>query len=331
MEALRLTRDMEALPEGYWSQPDPPALAFATSGSTGAPQWIVHSRAALLTSAAAVNQALGVGTEDVWLRALPLSHVAGVGVEARAFLTNGSAVRMTEAWNAETFMKCAVDAKASFVSLVPTQVFDLVQASYQAPSTLRTVLVGGGRLEAPLAAAAQGLGWNLRASYGLTEAASTVAMENAAGALELLDIWEARVNASGLLELRGPVLAEPGWFTTNDRVELAGRTLRWLGRADLLVKIRGELVDLEQVERRLTTLEGAPVIVLALPDSRIGHRLVAGGIAQEGLELYQSTCPALERLSGVFPARIVVRSSLGKVQRAATLAALTPDLVTKCS
>ena len=202
METLRLTRDVTSLPENFWSLPNPSALAFATSGSTGEPRWIQHSRDALLLSAAAVNRCFAVTSNDVWLRALPLFHVAGVGVEARAFAAGCKLVRMEGAWDAANFISLVHREKVTLTSLVPTQVFDLVQTGLPAPASLRNVLVGGGRMESELAVRAKQLGWPLRSSYGLTEAASTVAVEDGAGRLQLLDVWEARANADGLLELQ---------------------------------------------------------------------------------------------------------------------------------
>ena len=41
-------------------------VLFETSGSTGAPKWIALSKAALLTSAAAVNAHLGINASSCW-------------------------------------------------------------------------------------------------------------------------------------------------------------------------------------------------------------------------------------------------------------------------
>ena len=141
METLRLTRDVTSLPENFWSQLDPPALAFATSGSTDEPRWIRHSREALLLSAAAVNRCFAVTPQDVWLRALPLFHVAGVGVEARANAAACRLVILQGGWDVVEFIKLVNHEKVTLTSLVPTQVFDLVQTGHAAPSSLRAVLV----------------------------------------------------------------------------------------------------------------------------------------------------------------------------------------------
>ena len=328
METLRLTRDVTSLPENFWSQLAPPALAFATSGSTDEPRWIRHSREALLLSAAAVNRCFAVTPQDVWLRALPLFHVAGVGVEARATAAGCRLVILQGGWDVLEFIKLVNHEKVTLTSLVPTQVFDLVQTGQAAPSSLRAVLVGGGRLEPELALHAKHLGWPLRSSYGLTEAASTVAVEDAAGRLQLLDVWEARVNADGLLELRSAVLQSPEWLVTGDRGEVTDREIRWLGRSDLLVKICGELVDISRIEASLSRLAGREITVLALPDARAGNRLMASQVEGEILARYHAGCPPLDRISGLFSDTYLQRSALGKIRRAATAAAIPAGGIT---
>ncbi|MGI9239804.1 MAG: AMP-binding protein, partial [Verrucomicrobiales bacterium] len=61
------------------------AVSFYSSGTTGDARCVIHSRAGLLASARAVNAHLDARTEDVWLCALPVFHVGGFGVYARAY------------------------------------------------------------------------------------------------------------------------------------------------------------------------------------------------------------------------------------------------------
>ena len=80
---LQNPRALQPLP----SQLPNSGILFATSGSSGQPKWIRHTRASLLASAAAVNQRFHATEQDVWLRALPLFHVGGMGIAARAHLS----------------------------------------------------------------------------------------------------------------------------------------------------------------------------------------------------------------------------------------------------
>jgi O-succinylbenzoic acid--CoA ligase len=109
-----------------------------------------------------------------------------------------------------------------------------------------------------------------------------------------------------------------GWFVTSDRVELAGGGLRILGRADRLVKVLGELVDLEGVERSWREELGAEVAVVTRPDERRGvglHLFYEGG--ERDLKESNDARPGLERLAGWTGLKQLPRSALGKIDRAA--------------
>ncbi|MES2708806.1 MAG: AMP-binding protein [Verrucomicrobiota bacterium] len=194
-------------------------IGFPTSGSTGMPSVIVHTDESLEASAASVNTWLETGSEDVWLRVLPLFHVGGRQIHTRAELAGSRVVEHEGKWSAREFADICRAEGATLASLVPAQVFDLVAAGLSAPDSLRAVVVGGGALEEPLWRRARELGWPVLPSYGSSEAASQVATARISRLrdkdmppLELLPGWEARVaeadeSGGGLLELNGPALA----------------------------------------------------------------------------------------------------------------------------
>src|SRR5688500_13645623 len=70
-----------------WVEPLPRPLWLATSGTTGSLKLVALGKDALLASAAAVNRHLSATAGDVWRSVLPRWHVAGLGIEARAFLS----------------------------------------------------------------------------------------------------------------------------------------------------------------------------------------------------------------------------------------------------
>jgi len=315
---------------------------FLTSGSTGGPKVVGFTREALLASAHAVNDCLGVTAGDIWLRLLPRFHVGGFQVEARARAAGVGCVSHDAPWDPAVCAGLCAAERITHVSLVPTQVFDLVRAGLTAPASLRVVLVGGGELRPALHDQARALGWPVRAAYGLTEAASTVAIQ-ASGEpdvtrLTLLPHWQAATDADGVLLLQGPALPsrigrtdEAGhlhWqpvvppFRTNDRVRLDGRSLVFLGRADRVIKRLGELVDLNQIDRALADAALAAgafgrVRVRCEPDLRDGHQLVLECLeAAEGAAVaarFDARQPAFARLTSIRVVDGWPLSALGKL------------------
>ena len=333
-------------------------VLFETSGSTGRPKWIALSKAALLESAAAVNAHLGVTSESRWGLALPLRHVGGFGVVARAWSAGCGLEWMERRWDPLWF-RSWVDARVvTHSSLVPTQVHDLVAAGLRAPACLRAVVVGGGHLAEPVGNAARRLGWPVLASYGMTESASQIATQSPdclgsayrPAPIPLLPIWRAETGDDGLLRISGPALfsgtlqQEPDgwiyqqrsseWFVTRDRVDLCEMGLSPLGRADAMVKVLGELVDPTLIEKELQDLSGGELrpdslVVVALPDARAGHALVPVVDATEDLAVvncilkrYHERAPGYLRLADLRVMEDFPRSPLGKPRRAAILGRL---------
>jgi len=318
-------------------------VLFLTSGSTGGGKCIVLGKIGLLVSARAVNAWLGVDAKSVWGLALPIDHVGGFGVVARAYVADCGLSVYDGKWDAGGFVESMARERVTHVSLVPTQLHDLVEAELRAPESLKAVVIGGGRLSETLGQAARDLGWPVLASYGMTEAGSQIATQRmedlgkpfSEGLMELLPIWEVAESAEGLLRLRGDALLvgtvesgnflkrEEQWFTTRDRIAVSGNTILPLGRADSMVKVMGELVDLEAVEKRFLEIAGDRVsekefVVVALPDLRKEHVLVAvfeGEINGGCVEEYNGQVSGIERLEDTFTVREFPRSSLGKVKR----------------
>jgi O-succinylbenzoic acid--CoA ligase len=291
---------------------------FQTSGSEGTPKWVALTKAAFHISGNAVNAHFEVTAADRWLVALPVHHVGGFSIHARAFLSGSTVVTWrAQKWEPREFAKVCEEEAITLTSLVPAQVHDLVRGRVPSPDGLRAAIIGGGGMTQTLADAAMVLGWRVFQSYGMTEAASQIATQpyNPFGAvynvqsLEVLPHWQVAVDEAERLILRGPALAlgyarrgvdgvwswealdaETG-LRTRDLVKLwdhgTRRFLQFVGREANYVKILGELIHLAPLQVRVEQLAlGAgwktlPVIV-ALPDERRESKLVLVMEAGEG-------------------------------------------------
>lgn len=334
----------------------------STSGSSGRPRFVCLSKAGLLKSAEAVNQHLRVGPADRWLCALPEFHVGGLGIYARAEQSSCVVESMGGRWTPEGFCEALERHRTTLTSLVPTQVCDLVLKKYQCPGSVRVVVVGGESLDPGLGRKARQLGWPVLQSYGLTEAGSQIATEPLEALedefsgewLEVLPGWELREKeVGGCLEIRGEPMClgyieissdgkleytaidgKREWFATGDRVELERKggklCLRVLGRMDDVVKVLGEQVSMDRLNQRFRQLlsehgEVSDGFLLALPEERNGHRIVAFVVAEEAsvgglLEAYQAQVSPYERIAEVRAVPGIPRSALGKVKRQELLA-----------
>jgi len=317
-------------------------LLFATSGSTGVRKWAALSYDALLGSARVVNRHLVADKNDRWLLALPDFHVGGIGVSARCHEAGCMMHTMPGRWDPMEFHRLVSAHGITLTSLVPAQLFDLVHAELKAPKSLRVVLVGGGALNDKLYERALSFGWPVMETYGMTEACSQIATA-ALGSrdLHVLPAWQARVTPEKHLVIKGEMLlsayvscdggackvVDPkvdGWFDTGDMVSMKADKLKVLGRASRCVKILGELVSLEEVERELVTMSAQlhgvqkELAVVAIPDPRRGSRLIICSDEVEKntdalLSAYNRKCLPVHRVDQFCLIGSIPRSALGKI------------------
>lgn len=327
---------------------------FQTSGSEGTPKWVGLTKQAFLISAAAVNAHFEVTSEDHWLIALPLHHVGGFSILARAHLSGSRVTRTSAKWHPQEFTTLCENEGITLVSLVPAQVHDLVRDRVVCPDSLRAAIVGGGGMTQALADAAMELGWRVFQSYGMTEACSQIATQpyNGFGAvfdvksLEVLPHWEVSTGTDERLVLRGPALArgyarrsvdgvwdweaippETG-LVARDRVRLwnhgTRRFLQFVGRESGYVKILGELVHLAPLQELVENLSlelgwACPPVLVPLPDGRAETRLVLVTEPGEGdsnalTVRFHEVMPPWLRIDENIQIPELPRSELGKIQ-----------------
>lgn len=308
---------------------------LATSGSFKK-KWVALSKEALLTSANAVNSHFEISSNDVFVNVLPSFHVGGLSIHARAHLSKSKVITLEERWDPIKYYQTLEGSRGTISSLVPTQVFDLVENNIQAPSYLRAVIVGGGALSSALFEKANKLNWPLFLSYGMTECSSQIATAKSVKTedLTLLSHVEAVVNDEGFLKIKSQALLtgyledgiwkDPkidGWFTTSDKVNLTGNTLKFLGRDKDLVKISGENVSLTHLRELFESISGShPDMVLTVKDDeRLGKQIIV--VVKKGLQErvetvikdFNKKVMPYERIQEVKVVDEIPRSSIGKV------------------
>jgi O-succinylbenzoic acid--CoA ligase len=315
---------------------------------------IVLSKDALEASAGAVNERFQSGPHDVWFKSLPSFHVGGLGILVRAKLSGASIYEdRSEKWNVRDFVRQLEESKATLISLVPTQVFDLVQNHISAPARVRAVIVGGGRFEDSLRRRALDLGWPCLPSYGMTETCSQIATALSPDdpRLKLLSHADARTSEDGRLAVKassllsaqivfgtgadtdaGAALVDPridGWLLTEDHAKVHDGVLTIEGRAADFVKIGGEGVVVARLEEKLEQEKLASRFVkdcalLAAHDDRLGAVIVLLTTATKEeaaalIERFNAGVAPFERIRSVHHVKEIPRSPLGKLLRGAAL------------
>jgi len=259
LEAQKLLLEYRGLP-GM-----PNHVLLSTSGSTGAPKLACISEEALIANALDVNAYLNLTAEDRWGLNLPLFHVGGLSILYRCKLSGASVV--TE--------------DPTHISLVPTQLYRQLDELAE----LKVVLVGGAPISPALSQLASTRKIKVMESYGMTEMASTIAIDGT-----ILPESDVLIDGEGVICVRGPKLFrgywdkelltnhlnDQGYFVTGDLGKWENGRLILLGRKDRMFFSAGENIQPEEIEKALMNIPGVlQAAIVPAPDPEYGARPVA--------------------------------------------------------
>ncbi|MEA5053580.1 MAG: AMP-binding protein [Propionicimonas sp.] len=271
-------------------------VVVATSGSTGAPKFVVLAADAVLTSAAATHERLG-GPGD-WVCLLPTHHVAGLMTVARA-VAAGTSVRFGQG----DLSDLPEPSERCYLSLVGAQLWRaLAEPELMARlGRYAAVLLGGSAIDPGLLARARDGGIAVVTTYGMAETCGGCVYDGR----PLRDV-ELGFDATGRISITAPLVfsgyrndpagtaavLSGNTVLTRDRGRLAADgSLEVTGRIDDVVVSGGVNVDLAEAQRISDALVGAPeaggVVLFAVDDERWGARVVA--VTTGPLDLAQVT------------------------------------------
>lgn len=262
-----------------------PATLILTSGSTGLPKAAVHSMAEHLNSAEGVVSVMNYQQGDCWLLSLPLFHVSGQGIVWRWLLQGGS-LALNDSSLGEALRG------VTHASLVPTQLWRLLNDETVEQLALKEVLLGGAVIPTTLTDLAQSRGIACWSGYGMTEMASTVCAKRADGkkgvGLPLkgkqLRIIDDEIQIQSNSQAMGywfdgdikPLSCINNWFKTNDKGAFIDAEYQILGRLDNLFISGGECVQPEDIESVINSHpDVSQSFIIPIDDEQFGQRPVA--------------------------------------------------------
>lgn len=243
------------------------ALEVFTSGSTGTPKTIRILKSAMILSAQKSIRFFGAEPGTRALMCLPANFIAGRMMLVRAFVGR---------WNLSLHSPSALSLKPGecfdFAAMVPLQVEKLMNSGFDFNRT-GTLIMGGAACSPSVAEALSE--YNAWETYGMTETVSHIALRRVSEEWFVpLDRVNLSTDGRGCLMIDAPGITQ-GILTTNDVVELMSNgRFRLLGRADNVVNSGGIKLFPELIERKAGAELKSQVVVMSLPDSHLGQRLV---------------------------------------------------------
>ncbi len=296
---------------------------MTTSSTTGLPKAVMHTANTLAALNITFAERFGLDASSPILMASPLGHSVGAIHGARLALHTGAPLVLLDRWEPTRALALATEHRCAFTAAATPFLKDLVDApaARDAPklATLRWFLCGGAPVPPSLmdAAEAQFPQTEITVLWGMTEGGLTTStaqtprdVRRVSAGIGLPGLELAIVNpdgarlatgASGELVMRGPgvfvgylgqedlyrgSLTPEGFFRTGDLAQLdeAGY-VRLTGRLKDLI-IRGG-VNISPVPLE-DALAGHPAVrsaaVVGYPDERLGERICAVVVPQDGAE-----------------------------------------------
>ena len=255
-----------------FNQDEAAQVIVNTTGSSGVRKRVLLSTDAIEASAALSNKQVDAKPGDVWSLLLPINHIAGLNVLARAIKLGSSVV--------------SADQTADYTAIVPTQLHRALSGDAKLLTHLqncKSVLVGGSPASKTILDSAKRAGINVITTYGMTETSGGCVYNNRA-----LPGVSVMVSQSGRLAIKGPILAsgyednpqlwsenfKDGWFITSDLGTVNGDVINVIGRADDVVISGGENVSLIAIENELAVnFPGINFLATSVADLEWGQKI----------------------------------------------------------
>lgn len=252
-----------------WLSPDEFIVAH-TSGSTGEPKEIRLLKKHMVASAQKTIAFFELSADKAALLCLSANYIAGKMMLVRA-MVGGFNLLLAEPIGAP-FKQ--VDEHIDFVAMVPLQVFNSLN---DFGHKVKNVIIGGGAVLPELSKKLQGLSTRFFETYGMTETVSHVAVrmvgEKKAFFKAMPNVFF-EMDSRGCLVINAPDISDEV-IITNDLVELVGENkFYFLGRYDNVINSGGVKIIPEEVERKLSNVVEVPFFISAVPDEKLGEKVV---------------------------------------------------------
>ena len=342
---------------GYWqhSQPGDRAGFIFTSGTTGAPKAVVLSQANYAWGSAVCSSYFRLRGSDRLVVLLPLFHVNAQVYSVLSAIQAAASIVLAPRLSISRFWPLVDTHSITKVSMSIFGMEVIARAGRATPTTLQLVASGTQR-----ARWVEGWGSEVLSMYGSSETVAPPILGTTSEAVpegfigRVTPFYAVRVipdsasaqSIQGSLEVAGIPgwtlaqgyvfadgtshsldMTEDGWFRTGDVVECdTSGWFRFLGRADDVLKVRGENVSPAEIEDAIRGSTGVKdVAVVGQPDVVWGHIPVAVLELSEGAHPEEVTQSVLARLSErltpqkhpqlFFVAHELPRSNLNKVKK----------------
>ncbi len=219
---------------------------ITTSGSTGVPKIITHSKECMQNSAEMTGNFFGFEKGNSALLCLPVDKIGGMMLLVRAIVWRLKLYTLSPKLTLDLDKIPAVD----FASLLPAQAL----YNFSKLGRIKTVLLGGATVSTALFEQIQGHSSHFFHSYGMTETISHIAicdLQKEQNNYHILPDVEVATNAENCLQISSSKLGVE-MLQTNDIVRFTSdNSFQFLGRLDNVINSGGLKIIAEEIEKQI--------------------------------------------------------------------------------
>lgn len=278
------------------------SLIVFSSGTSGNSKvkCFQHSKQNLIRKSKIINQVFNIGAEDRFITSLPKIHIGGYSIFLRSACAQATLIEDSSKWSPVKFYEKLVKENITILSLVPTQLHDLISMGYKSPKSLRIVYLGGDKVSPTILDKAIDLGWPIVLCYGMTESASQIAykMVGDTGTNEFLQLYPEHniiKNTAGY-ELNSPFVCSRSFVSYDDKIEITNynnfllednieliekddiQYIKILGRKGRDFNYKGKLYNLDELHKNVSHILDEydlfnSVLFTTIDDLRTGKKL----------------------------------------------------------
>ena len=261
-----------------WNNSSINTIEVSTSGSTGEPQKIYHTKKHVIVSAKNTCQALSLNVGCSALLCLPANKISGSMMLVRSMVNRMNLICIKP--SATPLSDLTEDIKIDFAAFTPSQLFEVMHnnISLKKLEKIEHVILGGENIQPTLKSKLENFKTGIYQTFGMTETISHIALKKISGSnkskyYKLMPDIGISIDKRNCLVIKAPTLGQPV-LVTNDVVSIiSDKEFEWLGRFDNVINSGGIKLYPEIIEEQLKTKIETPFFITGINSTKTGNTI----------------------------------------------------------